>query len=261
MNQDKIMGCLVGAAMGDAMGATTELRTIEQIQRDFSGWVTTFIKPPQDTFGRCNIAGQCTDDFIQGQFIMEEALKCQGVIDDKVMKAAFRRWLDYPFYLNFTGPTTRTAMQKLFNDQRMSLQGSVEPAQNKPGVTLINNGNSSSTNGAAMKIWVAVLLPHGNKQQLLENVYQVCRLTHDNVLSISGAAAIAFAIDAAMNATTISDIFTSAIEGAEKGYAYALEQGAMMMAGASVVERIKLAISIGSRYECWQDAVKPLSDI
>ncbi len=101
---------------------------------------------------------------------MEEALKCQGVIDDKVMKAAFRRWFSTPFYLIFTGPTTRTAMQKLFNDQRMSLQGSVEPAQNKPGVTLINNGNSSSTNGAAMKIWVAALLPHGNKQQLFGNL-------------------------------------------------------------------------------------------
>lgn len=261
MNQDKVMGCLIGAAMGDAMGATTELRTIEQIKRDFSGWVTTFIKPPQDTFGRCNIAGQCTDDFIQGQFIMEEALKNHGVLTESVMKDAFRRWLDYPFYLNFTGPTTRTAMQKLFNDNRMSLQGSVEPAQDKPGVILINNGNASSTNGAAMKIWVAALLPHNSEQQLLANIYSVCQLTHNNVLSISGASAVAFAINAAMNKASFADIFTAAIEGAEKGYVYAEEQGAMMMAGASVVERIKLAIAMGNKYSHWEDAVKPLSDV
>ncbi|EKK8360998.1 ADP-ribosylglycohydrolase family protein, partial [Salmonella enterica] len=50
MNKDKVLGCLIGAAMGDAMGAATELRTIEQIKKYFGGWVTDFIKPPADTF-------------------------------------------------------------------------------------------------------------------------------------------------------------------------------------------------------------------
>ncbi|EDQ1305094.1 ADP-ribosylglycohydrolase family protein, partial [Salmonella enterica] len=70
MNKNKVLGCLIGAAMGDAMGAATELRTIEQIKKDFGGWVTDFIKPPADTFGRCNEAAQCTDDFIQGYYIL-----------------------------------------------------------------------------------------------------------------------------------------------------------------------------------------------
>ena len=76
--QSKVLGSLVGASAGDAMGAATELRTIEQIKNDFDGWVTTFIAPPQDTFGRCNAAGMVTDDFTQGKFILEAALEQNG---------------------------------------------------------------------------------------------------------------------------------------------------------------------------------------
>lgn len=262
MNKEKIMGCLIGAAIGDAIGAATELRTIDQIKRDFGGWVTGFIKPPNDTFARCNTAAQCTDDFIQGQYIFEEAIKNKGHITDQVMKKAFRRWRQHPCYLNFTGPTTRAAMHRIFNDKRIPLQGAGEPVPESSDMLLINNGNTLATNGAAMKIWVAALFSMKSEQQLLDNIYSVCHLTHNNVLSISGAAAVAFAIRAALNINcAFADVFIAAIDGAQKGYAHAMEKGATMIAGASVVERIKLAISIGNRYHGWQDAVRPLSDI
>ena len=76
--ESKVLGSLVGASAGDAMGATTELRTIEQIKADFDGWVTSFVAPPQDTFGRCNDAGMVTDDFTQGKFILEAVLDNNG---------------------------------------------------------------------------------------------------------------------------------------------------------------------------------------
>ena len=111
--KSKVLGSLVGAAAGDAMGAATELRTIEQIRADFGGWVTTFIAPPKDTFGRCNEAGMVTDDFTQGRFILEAALDQNGEVNSDVLSKAFERWMDYPFYPNFTGPTTRAAMQRI----------------------------------------------------------------------------------------------------------------------------------------------------
>ena len=43
---DKISGCILGAAVGDAMGAATETRTMEMIRRDFGGWVRTILTPP-----------------------------------------------------------------------------------------------------------------------------------------------------------------------------------------------------------------------
>lgn len=39
---NKILGCLVGAAAADAMGAATEVRTQQQIREYFGGWVTGF---------------------------------------------------------------------------------------------------------------------------------------------------------------------------------------------------------------------------
>lgn len=77
VDQNKILGCLVGAAAAGAMGAATEVRTQQQIKDYFGGWVTTFQKPPADTFGRCNEAGMCTDDFIQAKYIMDALLRHQ----------------------------------------------------------------------------------------------------------------------------------------------------------------------------------------
>ncbi len=77
VDRNKILGCTVGAAAADAMGAATEVRTQQQIKDYFGGWVTTFQKPPADTFGRCNEAGMCTDDFIQAKYIMDALLRHQ----------------------------------------------------------------------------------------------------------------------------------------------------------------------------------------
>lgn len=54
---DRILGGLIGAGAGDAMGAATEARTTEQILAYFGHEVTDFETPPMDTFG----AGSCRD--------------------------------------------------------------------------------------------------------------------------------------------------------------------------------------------------------
>lgn len=104
-------------------GAATEVRTQQQIHGYFGGWVTGFEKPPADPFGCCNEAGMCTDDWIQAKYIMDALLKNQRQVSNEAMREAFRRWLDYPYYANSTGPTIRAAMKAIFNDNRASLQG------------------------------------------------------------------------------------------------------------------------------------------
>ena len=74
-----------------------------------------------------------TDDFTQGKFILEAALEQNGELNEQVLRSAFRRWMDYPFYPNFTGPTTRAAMQRIFNDTRSSLQGDAEAGEEREG--------------------------------------------------------------------------------------------------------------------------------
>ncbi|MGI9220146.1 MAG: ADP-ribosylglycohydrolase family protein [Woeseiaceae bacterium] len=258
----KVLGSLVGAAAGDSIGAATELRTIEQIKTDFNGWVTTFIAPPQDTFGRCNDAGMVTDDFTQGRYILEAALDQNGEISDEVMRNAFKRWMDYPFYPNFTGPTTRAAMQRIFDDSRPSLQGDAEPGEPAQDVVLINNGNASATNGAAMKAWSASMLSLGAPEDLIATTYEIAHFTHNNVISISGACAVSTAVNTALSdGTNLEDVMRAAIKGADQGYSHAEQQGAMMMAGPSVARRIELAIQIGEKHDSWESAVTELADI
>lgn len=258
----KVLGSLVGAAAGDAMGAATELRTIEQIKADFDGWVTTFIAPPQDTFGRCNEAGMVTDDFTQGRFILEAVLDHNGEVSDEALSKAFRRWMDFPFYPNFTGPTTRAAMQRIFNDTRQSLQGNAEAGEPAQEVALVNNGNASATNGAAMKAWSASLLSLSSPEDLIATTYQIARFTHNNVISVSGACAVSTAVNAALSdGTALSDVIDAAIKGADQGYDHAERNGAVMMAGPSVARRIELAVQIGQRHVSWETAVSELADI
>ena len=258
----KVLGSLVGAAAGDALGAATELRTIEQIKTDFDGWVTTFIAPPPDTFGRCNEAGMCTDDFTQGKYILEAALDQYGEVNGEVLGKAFKRWMDYPFYRNFTGPTTRAAMQRIFNDTRQSLQGNVETSEPTQDVVLVNNGNASATNGAAMKAWSASMLSLKTPEKLIDTTYEIARFTHDNVISVSGACAISTAVNAALSdGITLKNVLETAIKGADLGFSYAKQHGAMMMAGPSVARRIELAIQIGEKHASWESAVSELADI
>ncbi|EEC1869418.1 ADP-ribosylglycohydrolase family protein, partial [Salmonella enterica] len=251
VDQNKILGCLVGAAAADAMGAATEVRTQQQIKDYFGGWVTTFQKPPADTFGRCNEAGMCTDDFIQAKYIMDALLRHQRQVSDEAMREAFQQWLDYPYYANFTGPTTRAAMKAIFNDNRASLQGELEGE--KQSVQIINKGNAEATNGAAMKIWPAAVLHPGDIDAAIDCALQICRFTHNNVLAMSGAAAMAAATSEALRAQTNADsIIAAGIYGAQRGYLLAQEQGAMMVAGPSVARRIELAVDIGKRHRHWE---------
>lgn len=260
--ESKVLGSLVGAAAGDSIGAATELRTIGQIKADFDGWVTTFIAPPQDTFGRCNDAGMVTDDFTQGKFILEAVLDNGGEVSDEALRNAFRCWMDHPFYPNFTGPTTRASMQRIFNDTRPSLQGDVVESEPKQEVVLINNGNASATNGAAMKAWSASLLSLGTPEELIATTYNIAQFTHNNVISVSGACAISTAVNAALSdGITLEDVMAAAIKGADRGYDYAEQHGAMMMAGPSVARRIELAIQIGRMHESWETAVFEIADI
>ena len=258
----KVLGSLVGAAAGDAMGAATELRAIEQIKADFNGWVTTFIAPPQDTFGRCNEAGMVTDDFTQGRYILEASLDQNGEVNSEVLKKAFKRWMDYPFYPNFTGPTTRAAMQRIFDDKRESLQGNAEAGEPAQDVVLVNNGNASATNGAAMKAWSASMLSLSTPEKLIATTYESARFTHDNVISVSGACAVSMAVNAALSdGMTLKDVMEAGIKGADQGYSHAEQHGAMMMAGPSVARRIELAIQIGEKHDSWETAVVELADI
>lgn len=246
---EKILGCLAGAAIGDAMGAATEIRTTEQIRERFGGYVIKMVDPPGDTFARNRKAGAITDDFSQAYYIVNEIIRRNGEIDEEIGKAAILRWWDDGIYNCFAGPTTRASIQRL------------KGISAEDEYTWILQNNSSATNGSAMKIGPVGLFTPEDQDRAIENAYLICRATHNNNLSISGAAAVAAAVSAAMSSeANIYSIVQAGLYGAREGFKIG-SQKATNLAGPSVERRIELAVDIAIKSKDLADAMLTISDI
>lgn len=115
---NRILGGLIGAGAGDAMGAATEARTTEQIREYFGHTVNDFETPPMDTFGAGNRPGQLTDDFSSAFFLAKSIVDNQGVVDQKVVQKALIDWSEHAvFFDRFAGPTTRLAIRRFKGEE------------------------------------------------------------------------------------------------------------------------------------------------
>ncbi|OAB72009.1 hypothetical protein PNBC_18690 [Paenibacillus crassostreae] len=247
---DKVLGSLLGAATGDAMGAVTELRPTELIIEKFGGYVDRFITPPQDTFARGRQAGSVTDDFSLTYHTALAIADHGGVIDESVAVEALLRWSDdEAFFEKFAGPTTKAAVQRL------------------RGVTLPNPydfivcDNTKGSNGAAMKISPAGLFNPGNREKAVIDAICLSMPTHPNQLSISGACAIAAAVSEAMKDT--SDVY-SIVQAGLDGATLGLENSrgtVSLLAGPSVVKRIHLAIELALKASSLEQAMTDIADL
>lgn len=250
---NKIFNSLAYSAIGDAMGAATENLSFDQIRKKFNGKVRKFEKPDENNFALGNKPGQITDDFSQTYILSNNILKNNNIIDEEVVKKSILEWSEIPKYFNrFAGPTTRSSI-------KMFKSGLKEP-EKAPGAVTVDYA-SKATNGAAMKISPAGLFNPGNIEKAIEDAIIITRVTHDNHLSISGACAVAAAISRGLEEnSTMNDILEAGILGAQigekKGKEVSREVG-----GASVVERIKLAIKIASQDKDKEEIMHELYNI
>lgn len=244
----KILGGLLGAAAGDAMGAATETRSRKQIEERFGGRVTKFLTPPEDTFARGNRAGQVTDDFSIAYITLKEILE-KNEISEETAKQALLKWSDVPEYFDqFAGPTTRAAVLELKGMNAGQTQ------------FIPVNDNTRATNGGAMKASPIALLSHGDVDKAVGDVITVCKITHDNNISLSGAAAVAAATAAALReGADIYDVVRASIEGARAGDRLGRECG-RTLAGASIETKIKWAVSIAVNSKDLSEAMDEISD-
>lgn len=230
---DRILGGLIGAGAGDAIGAATEARTTEQILEYFGHEVVDFEKPPMDTFGAGNEAGQLTDDFSSAYFVAKHVVDNGGMVTEKIVQEALIEWSEHTvFFDRFAGPTTRLAIRK-YKGETIKKSG---------GVELVTR---QATNGAAMKISPIGLLNAGNIDQAIQDAITVTMVTHDNYLALSGACAVAAAVSrATMKDADVYNILQAGLYGAKEGERIG-RKVARDVAGPSVVKRMEMAIDIG----------------
>ncbi len=246
----KILGSLFGAALGDTMGAPTELRTKELIKQKFGGEVRNILTPPDDTFARGSDAGMVTDDFSLIYYTVRAILDNGGIIDESSANQAILNWAgDERYYNKYVGPTTRAAVERI--------KGIV----GENPYSFICCDNAKASNGSAMKISPAGLFHPGNIGKAVHDAITICRPTHNNNLSIEGACAIAAAVSESLKKeSTIYTIIQAGLEGARMG-AEQCKGTCAVLAGPSVEKRIKLAVRIGLTANSLDEATTEIADV
>lgn len=248
VSYDKILGCLLGAAAGDAMGAATEIRSRGQIRELFGGDVKAFRKPPADTYARGSEAGQITDDFSLAYVTACAIAENGGKVTEQIAKKALLDWaaVDKWFY-RFAGPTTRASIAALKGE---------DPVRGD-GFRAVNE-NSQSTNGAGMKSAPIALFSGGDIDRAIRDAITVCKLTHPNQIALSGAGAVAAATAAALGeSATLFDVVQAGLYGAREGERLGRE--IHINAGATVEKRMKLAIGIGLLADSLDQAIDEIA--
>lgn len=250
---EKIQGVLGCTAIGDAMGSATENLTFDQIREKFHGPLTEFVKPGETAFALGNEAGEITDDFSQVYLISQEIIKNNGVLDKETVVKAILAWSEIPEWFNrFAGPTTRTAIA-MYRDPSLEMKP-------LPGAVTVDYA-SKATNGSAMKVAPAGILNPGNIERAIDDAIIITRVTHDNSLAISGACAVAAATAAGLaEGSTMEEALYAGMYGAVRGETIA-RKISRDVAGASVVERIKLAMSIVEGAGTKEERLKKLAHI
>jgi ADP-ribosylglycohydrolase len=248
--QDKILGCLAGAAAGDAMGAATETRTRKQIAEKFGAYVRDFLPPPDDTFARGNTAGQVTDDFSLAYITCGVILSHKGLITRDIAVEGLLKWASNDKYFSrFAGPTTRAAV--------MSLKG--EKASVPAGFSPVND-NAKATNGAAMKIAPVAMFSNGDIDKAIHDAVTIGSVTHDNNIALSAAAAVAAAASCALrDNANLFDVLQAGLYGAREGDRIGREQYSIL-AGPSVEKRIEFAMELAMISSSLSEALDKIAD-
>lgn len=234
--RDKIMGSLLGAALGDTIGSVTEARTTQAIVQRHGGYVRELRKAPPDTFSRMNWRGAVTDDFSLVYVIGSEYIKSKGNASQKMFENALIAWSNLPQYFLQAGPTSK--------DRIWRLKG--EPYDKSRDHLIARH--DVYTNGTAMKASPVGLVNPGNFDRVIEETILMCLPTHPASLAISGGTAVACAVAEAMtDKATKESIIDAALYGAEKGIEQS-RKSTMPISGAKIGRRIEMAVEIAVKY-------------
>jgi ADP-ribosyl-[dinitrogen reductase] hydrolase len=167
-------GCLLGGAVGDALGMPTENMTRSQILAKYGQNIDGYHPKPNRQLKK----GQWTDDTVLALATVESMVKIRAFSPSSVatsMGRAFNkeRWRGF-------GTTTKTALTRINKGYHW----------NESGVS----GNYSSGNGAAMRAAPLALFSYGDTEQLRQICSMAFNITHRNQEAVDGGLAIAFII-------------------------------------------------------------------
>lgn len=223
---DRVMGCLYGTAVGDALGVPSSFLTPDKIKKDF-GWIDTFYPPEKGHIYHDGLkAGEYTDDTEQTLALVHSFVKYKRVVPEDIaiqLELWAQRVKDK--YASPFGPSTERALIAI-----------------RQGCPIGESGKYGNTNGSAMRISPLGIL-HGLRdssvEELTRDVYQTCLVTHNTKVAVSSGAAIAWGIATCMKGEenvlkVVEEVIKASIEGEKYGNA---------VPAPSIAARIDLAVN------------------
>ena len=236
--QDRILGSLCLAGMGDALGAPTEQWTIAEIEQAYGGLVLHFAEPLPDTFAGANGGhrAEVTDDASQMYYLARALVAARGRLDHEGWVRCLLDWADTSPKAGFMGPSTAAYVAALRRGDDVARVGTI-------GGSLRKMSNVGNTNGAAMRVAPCGLIHPGRIEAACEQAFVTCLPSHDTDVAVSAACAIAAGVARALVQPELVDVLDACLEGAERGERIA-RQRARQVAGPRVITRLRMALDI-----------------
>ncbi len=220
-------GCLMGVAVGDAMGMPSSLLTPDEIRRQI-GEIEGFLPAPPGHFIHDGLpAGSTTDDTAQTVAVARAIIGDEGKVVPESVAREILAWAESIGALDegalVLGPSSRAALARL-----------------RDGVPPAEAGKNGETNGAPMRISPVGIIHAGDLAGAIDDTELCCLATHGTSVAIAGAAAVSCAIAAAMGGeVSVDDVVRAAVQGAEMGAGRGRS-----VAAPSVARRIEWAVAL-----------------
>jgi ADP-ribosylglycohydrolase len=196
---DGYIGCMVGAAIGDALGKQNEGRSRCDILK--AGFVTDYGKAPAGCPGEKLREGQYTDDTEQMLLLARSLIECDGFdADDFASRIA--RWgtdaLSDPLRKELVGPSSSAAIKRL-----------------NSGAGWRESGSSIPSCGSAMRA-APIGLFYRNLEEVETNAALSSIPTHNSSGAIAGAVAVVVGVRCAIEGMELHKIIKESSARASK---------------------------------------------
>jgi len=175
ISPDKISGCLLGTAIGDALGMPNEDLSKKRSLDLYGGHIKDFIPPHRDSVNGHLNRGCYTDDTQLTLIIAESIIECKGLNPER-LAGNFCSWYKSKDERN-RGHACSQACERLL-----------------AGVPWYEAGANKAGVGGAMRVAPVGLWYAGQPEDVAEMAALSCRITHRNIVAIDGAVTIAYAI-------------------------------------------------------------------
>jgi ADP-ribosyl-[dinitrogen reductase] hydrolase len=178
--KDRFLGCLLGLAIGDALGMPVEGWTPEEIQQTY-GRLDHYVARRGPNQVVVSPPGEITGDTEMALCLVEGLISAGGFVDPEAIGIRFIKMFNGPSQC-FLGPTTRTAIE------RMEQTGDYQHGA---------RGDWPAGAGIAARIAPLGLLHavgHFNSEVFTREIIRAGLITHCDPESLNGALALAYAL-------------------------------------------------------------------